>query len=99
MAKNVPAFNAESHIKELNERFGRLIKNLGANNRRVFSMETGSFVDSGSDRYNFEVDFAHALNEISMGPVYMQGKMFDKAAGIVNDLINHIKVLERQAAN
>ena len=96
MAKHVPAFNADSHVKELNERFGRLIKNLGNNNRRTFSQEKGEFIDEGSDRYNFEVDFAYALNEIKMGPVYMQGKMFDKAAGVVNSLINHIKELEKE---
>jgi hypothetical protein len=29
-----------------------------------------------------------------LGPVYMQGKMFDKAAGIMNSLINRINELE-----
>jgi hypothetical protein len=85
MAKNVPSFNADYHVKELNDRFGRLIKNLGINNRK------------GSDRYAFEVDFAYALHDIKMGPSYMQGKMFDKAAGIVNSLIAAIKDSEDES--
>ena len=95
MAKTqIRSFNADSHVKELNERFARLIKNLGSNNRRFYSMEKGAYVDEGSERYNFEVEFAYAINEIMLGPVYMQGKMFDKAAGIMNSLINRINELE-----
>ena len=79
--KNQPlSFNADSHVKELNERFSRLIKNLGMSNKK------------GTDRYNFEVDFSYALNEIQTCPNYMQGKMFDKASSVVNALITHLRV-------
>jgi hypothetical protein len=74
-----PVFNAEAHIKELNERFSRLIKNVGFSNKK------------GTDRYNFEVDFSYALNEIQFCPTYMQGKMFDKASGVVNSLITFLR--------
>jgi len=76
---SLPNFNAELHVKELNERFGRLIKNLGPNNRK------------GTERYSFEVSFAYALNEIDQSPTYMQGKMFDKASSIVSKLISALK--------
>jgi len=78
-ANPIPAFNTEIHIKEINERFGRLIKNLGSNNRK------------GTERYNFEVNFAYAIREIEQSPSYMQGKMFDKATGIVGRLISMLK--------
>lgn len=73
-----PSFS-ENHVKELNERFGRLIKQLGWRNEK------------GTDRYKFEVDFAYAVNEISICPTYLKGKMFDKASGVVNNLINFLK--------
>lgn len=79
---NNPTFNADTHVKELNERFARLVKNLGVSNKK------------GTDRYKFEVNFAYALNEILICPKYMQGKMFDVAAGIVSQLINHLKVIK-----
>jgi hypothetical protein len=75
----IPAFNTEVHLKEINERFGRLIKNLGSNNRK------------GTERYNFEVNFTYAIREIEQSPAYMQGKMFDKATGIVGRLIAMLK--------
>jgi len=90
-ANPIPYFNAEVHVKELNERFSRLVKNLGANNRRIYSTEKSQFADKGTDRYNFEVNFAYALNEIEQCPAYMQGKMFDKASVIVSRLITHLK--------
>lgn len=82
MAKTTPTpyFDAELHVKELNDRFGRLIKNLGPNNRK------------GSERYTLEVNFAYALNEIEQSPRYMQGKMFDKATGIITKLIGALKI-------
>lgn len=74
-------FNYDVHVKELIERFNRLIKQLGPNNKK------------GSDRYDFEVDFSYLLNEIKNCPTYLQGKMFEQASGIVNTLINHLKHL------
>lgn len=76
-------FNYDVHVKELNERFARLVKQLGPNNKK------------GSERYGYEVSFAHALNEISSCPKYLQGKMFDQASVIVNNVINHLKSLEQ----
>lgn len=75
-----PAFNQESHLKELTERFGRLIKKLGPNNRK------------GTLRYNFEVDFMYAINEIRLCPPYLQGKMFENASNVVSNLINLIQL-------
>jgi hypothetical protein len=83
-ASNAPYFNSQLHVKELNERFGRLIKNFGSNNRK------------GTERYNFEVAFAYALNEIEQCPTYMQGKMFDKATSIVSRLIAALKTQSEQ---
>ena len=75
-----PSFNYDTHVKELAERFSRLVKQLGSNNRK------------GSPRYEYEVEFAHSLNEIRVCPKYLQGKMFDKASGIVNSLVNELKI-------
>lgn len=72
-------FNYDIHVRELTERFNRLIKQLGPNNRK------------GSTRYNFEVDFTYALNEIKNSPTYLQGKMFEQASLIVIALVNHLK--------
>jgi len=74
-----PYFNAEQHVTELNERFSRLIKSLGANNRK------------GTDRYDYEVSFSYALHEIHQAPSYMKGKMFDRASNVVSKLIAHLK--------
>lgn len=74
-------FNYDVHVKELIERFNRLIKQLGPNNKK------------GTIRYDFEVDFTHALYEIKKCPPYMQAKMFDQASWIVSALINQLKHL------
>lgn len=89
--KSTVSFNAELHVKELSERFSRLIKNLGMNNRRIFSISKLKFFDEGSERYRFEVDFSHAMHELENCPPYMKGKMFDRASGVVNGLINALK--------
>lgn len=85
-------FNHDN-VKELSERFARLIKQLGSNNRRTKEGKTkdGKDIYVKSLRYKFEVDFAYALHEIVSCPRYLQGKMFDNASGIVNDLITHLK--------
>ena len=82
------SFNYEVHVKELSERFARLIKQLGPNNKKDWTTTP----PVGSARYNFEVDFMYALNEIKNSPPYLQGKMFDHASNIVNQLINHVKL-------
>ena len=83
MTKNahttITPFNTELHLTELNERFGRLIKNFGVSNKK------------GTERYNFEVNFAYAVNEITQSPAYMQGKMFDKATSIIGRMISALK--------
>lgn len=74
------AFNQETHLKELNERFGRLIKKMGPNNRK------------GTLRYNYEVEFMYAQREILSCPPYLQGKMFENASNVVSSLINLINL-------
>ena len=88
-----PTFNYDVHVKDLNERFARLIKQLGSNNRSVKDGKTkdGKWLYLKSLRYKFETDFAYALHEISQCPKYLQGKMFDNASSIVNELITHLK--------
>ena len=72
-------FNTEQHLKDLNDRFNRMVKNLGVNNK------------IGSDRYECEVNFAYTLNEFKHAPEYMKGKIFDKASAILGKLIGTIK--------
>lgn len=74
------SFNQETHIKELQERFGRLIKKMGPNTRK------------GTLRYNYEVEFMYSLNEIRLCPPYLQGKMFENASTIVTSLVNLIQL-------
>ena len=78
-------FNYESHVRELNDRFSRLIKQLGQNNKKDWHTKVASM------RYEFEVDFAYALRELNGCPPYLQGKMFDQASSIVNALVAHLK--------
>ena len=85
-----PDFN-DAHVTELCNRFNRLIKTLGYNNQRQYSMEDNCFVGEGSERYKFEVDFAYAIHELQVGPFYLKGKLFDDANAIVNDLVAFIK--------
>ena len=84
-SNNQPVFNYETHSKELSDRFARLIKQLGPINKK------------GTARYTFEVDFMHALNEIKTCPSYIQGKMFDRASGIISALVAHIKLQQPEA--
>lgn len=74
------SFNQDTHLKELQERFGRLIKKMGPNNRK------------GTLRYNYEVEFMYSLNEIRLCPPYLQGKMFENASNVVTSLINLIQL-------
>lgn len=78
------SFNYDTHVKELNERFGKLVRQLGVNTA------------VGSVRRNFEVDFAYALREIQLSPPYLQGKMFDRASSIVSALISHLKANKKE---
>ena len=71
--------NIEAQVKEVNSKFARLIRSLGHDNTK------------GSERHRFEVDFAYALHEITMAPIYMQQKFVDRANLIVADLIKQIK--------
>jgi len=89
-SRNGTSFNQEN-IKELSEKFSRLIKQLGSNNKKDWKKGTES------TRYRFEVEFAYAINEIAICPEYLQGKMFDAASGVVNNLINHLKSLKEKA--
>lgn len=78
-------FNYDTHKTEISSRFGRLIKQLGPNNKK------------GSTRYNFEVEFAYAINELEHCPRYLQGKMYDALTGIVSSLIAHLRSRETEA--
>lgn len=69
----------ESMLKELNDKFARLVRQLGTSNKK------------GSHRYDFEVEFAYAFNELAMAPLYIQGKMYDKASAVITSLVNFIK--------
>lgn len=91
LAKTTPSFNADNRVKEINERFNRLIKNVDQSNTRRFSMQKMAFIEKGTDRYQFEVDMAYAINEVMKAPSYMQGKTFESAAGVVNRLIEYLK--------
>lgn len=73
------AVNYEVEVKDLNDKFKRFVKELGINNKK------------GSDRYNFEVDFSYALNEVKNCPLYLKAKRIESASGIVSSLIIHLK--------
>ena len=87
-------FNYDVHVKELVDRFNRLIKQLGPNNRKDWK----SNPPVASPRYQFEVDFAYALRELADCPTYLRGKMFDQASGVVNALVNYLKQQKQQEA-
>lgn len=73
----------ETQVNEIKQKFGRLVRNhLGNDNTK------------GTARYDFEVNFAHALREIDDAPDYIVLKFVDKLQGVLNDLVKHIKVLE-----
>ena len=76
----ISSFNQETHLKELQERFGRLIKKMGPNNK------------NGTLRYNYEVEFMYSMQEIRFCPPYLQGKMFENATNVVTSLINLIQL-------
>lgn len=86
-------FNYDVHVKELVDRFNRLIKQLGPNNRKDWKADP----PTASPRYQFEVDFTYAVREIKDCPSYLQGKMFDQASGVVNALVNHLKQQQKPA--
>lgn len=76
---SAPVFH-ENHLNELQERFGRLIKKMGPSNKK------------GTLRYNYEVEFMYAINEIRICAPYLQGKMFENATNVVSSLINLINL-------
>lgn len=80
-ASHHPIFNYEDHVKELKERFARLIWSLGPNRGK------------GTKRYDYEVDFAYALNDLEQGPPYLRGKLFEKANAVANSLVAFIKTM------
>ena len=81
-ATTAPVFNYEDHVKELKERFARLIWSLGPNRSK------------GTKRYDYEVDFAYALNDLEQGPPYLRGKLFEKANAVANSLVAYIKTMK-----
>ena len=83
MTKTTHTFNTDLHVKELNDRFKHLIKN-----------NFGMANNKGTARYELEVSFAYALNEVKNSPSYMQGKAFEKASSIVGRLIAQVNKTE-----
>lgn len=79
-----PTFSYDEHVKELKEKFARLIRKLGAKNT------------AGSKRHEFEVNFAYALHELEMGPLYLRGKLFEQANDVTNALVTHAKTLKEE---
>lgn len=80
------AFNYDAHVKELNERFSRLVKQLGPNNK------------VGTTRFEYEVEFSYSLHEMKRCPPYLQGKRFDQATSIVTALVTLLKKLQDEKA-
>jgi len=72
-------------LSELKERFARQIRFLGIKNTK------------GSPRYQFEVDFCHALNDLEQGPPYLRSKLFERPNNVINRLITFIKTIEKPA--
>lgn len=66
-------------LKELRERFQRLVWQLGFNNIK------------GTDRYTFEVEFSYAVHEATTGPKYIREKMLDRASGVIGTLVSFLK--------
>jgi len=78
-----PVFSYDEHVKELKEKFARLIRKLGLKNAK------------GSKRYEFEVNFAYALYELEVGPAYLRGKLFEQANEAANSLVTYVKTLTK----
>lgn len=76
--------STEFNVDSLNEKFKTLIRGLGINNRK------------GTLRYQFEVDFAYALNELDSCPAYLKGKMYDKASNILSSLITTLRNKDKE---
>ena len=65
----------ELQAQDVNVRFKAAIRNLGHEN------------GVGTARYNYEVEFAHSLNEIRLAPSYIIQKYIDKANLILASVI------------
>ena len=74
-----PTFDYDEHLKALKLKFASLIRNLGPKNTK------------GSPRYEFEVEFMYTLNELEQGPIYLRGKLFERANEVTNKLIGFLK--------
>lgn len=83
---HVPALNYDNLAKDLNEKFGRLVKQLGNSNK------------TGTTRYEIEVEFAYALNELKMCPTYTQHKHYEHANAVFSNLVNLLKKTQEEKA-
>jgi hypothetical protein len=90
----------ETQITELNNKFKRLVYNLGNNNSSGFTCVDGTVKrlrDSEgneigpSARYNYEVEFAYIMAEVNRSPDYIIQKYVDKANELITQLISEIK--------
>ncbi len=79
-------FDYNTMLGELKERFARHIRFLGAKNTK------------GTQRYQFEVDFMYALNELEQGPPYLRGKLFERPNAVINKLVAAVKANEKAPA-
>lgn len=73
------SFDYNATLIALKERFARQIWLLGEKNTK------------GCPRYQYEVEFCYALNELEQGPVYLRGKLFERPNNVINRLITFIK--------
>lgn len=80
-----PTFSYDELVKELKEKFARLVRKLGQKNQK------------GTKRYEFEVNFAYALNELEQGPIYLRGKLFEQANDVANELVSYLKSVKSEA--
>lgn len=72
-------FDYNTALTRLKETFANNIRALGSKNTK------------GSARYQFEVDFMYALNELEQGPTYLRGKLYERPNAVINKLMAYIK--------
>lgn len=93
-------FITDAMIRDVCEKFGRLIKTLGINNSSGIGWQNNQSRRRRppTDRYRFEVEFAYALNELQRGPYCMRTRLYDELSQVVIRLIEHLKTTPAQAA-
>lgn len=72
-------FDHAKYLNDLKERFARNIWKLGGKNV------------VGTKRYELEVEFAYAIDEIERGSIYSRGKAFERANSIINSIFAEVQ--------